>query len=310
MDTSWLATEAQTLHQVFGNLFYLFMTVLLLLGVLLEYFKFALGGTPQFSQLVGRVFIAALLLVALPEIMNLLASFTDAVVTELGGLNDFSHVLDRLGDKVKSLSFSWVSIKDMVLVIISLLSFFILYVTVYLADSFFVYAWMLLYVMSPVLIALYVLPSTAGATRELFKSLVQVCVWKILWCVMCCLLWSFAFSDINKADHDINFLTAIIVNFMLIFSVLIIPKITSAFLSGGIAGVADGFGSTLMAAASMTPGSIATKAAAPLNATRRVAKSYLWNKPIRKVANFASGKSRGQKKKTSSDREEDSSSEE
>ena len=82
MDISWLASEAQTLHQVFGNLFYLFMTVLLLIGIILEYFKFAIGGTPQFTHLVGRVFIAALLLVALPEIMNLLATFTDAVVND------------------------------------------------------------------------------------------------------------------------------------------------------------------------------------------------------------------------------------
>ena len=283
MDMSWLATEAQTLHQVFGNLFYLFMTVLLLIGIILEYFKFALGGTPQFTQLVARVFIAAILLVALPEIMNLLSSFTDSVVKELGGLNDFSRVFERLGDKFKTLSFSWVSIKDMVLILISLLSFFVLYVTVYLADAFFVFAWMLLYVMSPVLIALYVLPSTAGATNALFKSLIQVCTWKILWCVICCLLWSFAFSDINKPEADVSFLTAIIVNLMLMLSVLMIPKMTSAFLSGGIAGVAEGMGGTLMKAVSMTPAAFAAKAAAPVNSTNAFAKKTLWTIPKQKA---------------------------
>lgn len=290
MDMSWLSTEAQTLHQVFGHLFYLFMTVLLLIGVLLEYFKFAIGGTPQFTHLVGRVFVAALLLAALPEIMNLLATFTDAVVKELGGFNDFSHVFERLGDKFKSLSFSWTSVKDMVLILISLLSFLVLYVTVYLADAFFVFAWMLLYVMSPILVALYVLPVTAGATSALIKSLIQVCVWKIMWCVICCLLWSFAFSDINRPDADMNFLTMIIVNLMLVFSVLMIPKVTSGFLSGGISGVAEGFGSTLMSAASMTPAGFAAKAAAPINATRDFAKKQLWTNPKRKVANFTKKK--------------------
>jgi hypothetical protein len=261
----------------------------------MEYFKFAIGGTPQFTQLIGRVFIAALLLVALPEIMNLLATFTDSVVNELGGFNDFSHVLDRLGDKFKSLSFSWVSVKDMVLILISLLSFFVLYVTVYLADAFFVFSWMLLYVMSPILIALYVLPSTAGATMALFKSLIQVCAWKILWCVICCLLWSFAFSDINQPNQEINFLTAIIVNLMLVFSVLMIPKLTSAFLGGGIAGVADGFGSAILGAVSMTPAAIAAKAVAPINGAKNMAKKQLWTNPKRKAVNFAKNKIKGGK---------------
>lgn len=290
MDMSWLSTEAQTLHQVFGNLFYLFMTVLLLIGILMEYFKFAIGGTPQFTHLVGRVFIAAVLLVALPEIMNLLATFTDSVVKELGGFNDVSHVLNRLGEKFKSLSLSWVSVKDMVLILISLLSFFVLYVTVYLADAIFVFSWMLLYVMSPILIALYVLPSTAGATMALFKSLIQVCAWKILWCVICCLLWSFAFSDINQPNQEIDFLTAIIVNLMLVFSVLMIPKLTSAFLGGGIAGVADGFGGALLKAVSMTPATIAAKAAAPVNSVNDMAKRQLWTNPSRKVVKFAKKK--------------------
>lgn len=298
MDMSWLASEAQTLHQVFGNLFYLFMTVLLLIGIILEYFKFAIGGTPQFTHLVGRVFIAALLLVALPEIMNLLATFTDAVVNELGGFNDFSHVFERLGDKFKSLSFSWLSVKDMVLILISLLSFFALYVTVYLGDAFFVFSWMLLYVMSPILIALYVLPTTAGATTALFKSLIQVCTWKILWCVICCMLWSFAFSDINKPDSEVSFLTAVIVNLMLLLSVLMIPKVTSGFLTSGISGVAEGLGGTLMNAVAITPAAMAAKAATPVNDTRDFTKKHLWTNPKRKAVNFVKNKFRSSQKKS------------
>lgn len=287
MDMQWLAQEAKTLHQIFGQLFYIMVSTALIVCILIEYFKLPLGGLPQFPHLVGRVFVACLLLVALPEIMNALASVTDAVVKEVGNLNDFKHVLERMGDKLGSLSYSWVSFKDLVLLGVSLLTFLLLYVTVYLADAFFVFAWMLLYIMSPILTALFVLPATASATRQLFKSMFEVCAWKIMWGVLSALLWSFALSDINQSGQEITFLTAIILNLMLAFSVLMTPKITSAFLGGGIAQVADSFGSTLLRAASLTPQSLTAKIA-----SHTTGKSGAPRKLGSKVFSYA--KSRGQ----------------
>lgn len=107
----------------------------LTIGIVTEYFKIPLGGLPQFNQLVGRVFIAALLLVATPEIMNMLASATDSVAKEIGQLNEFKLVLERMGDRLEHLTFSWVRVKDAILLIISFLTFFLLYVTVYLVTG-------------------------------------------------------------------------------------------------------------------------------------------------------------------------------
>lgn len=259
MDISWLATEARTLHEVFSSLFYVLVLTALSLAIILEYFKLPLGGTPQFVTLVGRIFIAAILFVATPEIMNVLASVTDSIVTDLGGFTNYKLVLERMGDKFKDLSWSWVSVKDSVLLIISFLTFFILYLAVYFADAMFMFTWMLLYIMSPILIALYILPSTAGATMKLYRSLVEVCIWKILFCVFSALLWSFAVSDINKPEAGIDFLTAIIMNLMLAYSVVMTPKITASFLGAGISEVASSFGGLLQNAAALTPHGMATK---------------------------------------------------
>lgn len=259
MDISWLATEARTLHQVFSSVFYVMVLTVLSVALILEYFKLPLGGTPQFVTLIGRVFIAAILFVATPEMMNMLASFTDAITSELGAFTNYKLVLERMSDKVGSLTLSWVSIKDSILVIISFLTFFILYLVVYFADAMFMFVWMLLYIMSPILIALYVLPVTAGATAKLYRSLIEVCVWKILFCVFSALLWSFAVSDINKPEAEIDFLTAIILNLMLAYSVAMTPKITASFLGAGISEVASSFGGLLQNAAALTPTGIAGK---------------------------------------------------
>lgn len=260
MDMNWLATEAKTLHEVFASIFYVFVLTFLSIAIVMEYFKLPLGGTPQFVTLIGRVFIAAMLFVATPEIMNGLATFTDAVTQDLGGFIQFQHVLNRMGDKVGELSWSWVSVKDSILLLISFLTFFILYLVVYFADAMFMFVWLLLYIMSPVLISLFILPVTAGATAKLYRSMVEVCCWKILWSVLSALLWSFAVSDVNQPEAGIDFLTAIILNLMLAYSVVMTPKITASFLGAGISEVANSFGGALQNAAMLTPGGLPLKA--------------------------------------------------
>jgi len=260
MDFSWLASEAKKIHDIFSTSFFSLVLLFLVVGVLLEYFKLPLGGAPQFPQLVGRVFIACILMVATPEIMNVLSTLTDAIVSEVGQLIEFKLVLAKLGDKLSEMSWSWVSVKDTVIVVISYLSFFLLYITVYMMDAFFLFSWMMLYIFSPLLIALFVFPQTAGATKTLFKSMIEVCIWKCIWVVLASLLWSMAFSQINQPENDVSFLTVIILNIMLAFSVMMTPKITSSFLGGGISGMVTAFGGALLGAAALTPAGAIGKA--------------------------------------------------
>lgn len=242
MDTAWLAQEARVLHNIFANYFYLFTGTLLMIGVVLDYFKFAVGQTPQFGNLVGRFIIACILLVAVPEIMNALASVTDSLSQELGDLNKAKYILARVGDAYDKLSWSWASVKQCIIMVISMLTFFLLYVVVYLFDSMFLYTWALLYVFSPILCAMYVLPRTAGATSGLFKSMIEVASWKIVYSVLVTLLWSMATLNLEKNQGNISFLSIVLMNLMLVFSVVMVPKITSSLTNGGLAQVASSFG--------------------------------------------------------------------
>ena len=69
LDFGWLATEAKTIYLLFGNLFYAMISFLLITGVLLEFFKFPIGGLPSFGPLVGRCFIAAIMFISFPEFL-------------------------------------------------------------------------------------------------------------------------------------------------------------------------------------------------------------------------------------------------
>lgn len=262
MNLTWLAAEAQKLHAIFQNAFFGVITVLLLIAVVLDLFKIPMGNTPGISTLLGRCLIATLLLVALPEIMNAVASITDAIARDVGDLNNFKTVLARMGEKLQSLAWSWTSVKDMVILVVSFLSFFILYITVFFADAAFLYAWTLIYVFSPIVLALFVLPATAGATSAMFRSMIEVSLWKVVWASMSALLWSTALSDINNPEYHVDFLTAIVLNLMLALSILMTPTLVRGLFSTGVSGVASGLQNTLMAAAAMTPMGVAGKAKA------------------------------------------------
>ncbi len=256
-DITWLSNEAKTIHAIFESYFYILITLLLVIGVVFEYFKLPLGVSAGVSQLVGRAFIAALLLHAYPEITNAMADVTDAIASRLGELNQFKLVLDRMGDRLADLSWSWVSFKDTVILVISFLTFFLLYFSIHIADAFYIYAWTLLYVFSPLLIVLFVLPGTASATTALFRSLLEVASWKIVWAVIATLLWSSALSDLNSAGTQISFLSAISFNIILAGSLLLTPFVVHALAGSGISAMTRNVGALAIGGLAISPGSAA-----------------------------------------------------
>ncbi len=258
-DLSWLSQEARTVHDTFMMLFYSLATVFLALGVFLEYFKMPLGGVPAFAPLVGRVLVATLLLHSYPEIANTLGDLTDALSRQLGDLNNFHHVLSRMGDKLNEFSWSWTSLKETSILVMSFITFFLLYISIYIASAGVIYVWVLLYVFSPLLIALFILPATSQATKALYRSLFEVCAWKIVWSVLATLLWSAALSEINKPANDINFLTAIAFNLILAVSVLFTPLVVHALAGGGLTSMATGMMGMAAGASTLTPGILAKR---------------------------------------------------
>jgi hypothetical protein len=186
--------------------------------------------------------------------MDMISMVTDAITAELGDLHEIKRVLSRFSDKLDELKFSWISVKDVVIIGISFLTFFLLYLSVFVAEAFILFAWTFLYVVSPIMIAMFVLPQTSGATKALFRTLIEVNCWKIVWSILATLLWSTALSTINHSD--VSFLTVVCFNIILAASILFTPQIVKGLASGGITGLGTAMAGTAIYAA----GGVATKA--------------------------------------------------
>ena len=146
MDISWISSQAKEIHTFFVSIFYSLAVLLILIGVVIDYFKLPIGGVPAFQQLLGRALIAAILLVAYPQISNWVAAVSDAVSDHLGSVNTVDQVLKTAGATLKDHSWSWTSLGDTVLSIVSMLAYFILYLSIYFFDAAVVYCLVLLYI--------------------------------------------------------------------------------------------------------------------------------------------------------------------
>ena len=272
-DLSWLAQEARNIHSIFESMFYGLAIILVLVGVVSEYFKLPIGGMAFTPELIGRVLIAALLLHSYPEVTNTLSDVTDAVASRIGDYNNFNLVTSRMKDKLDTMAWSWTAIKDSIIMLFSFLTFFILYISVFVTNAGVIYVWTLLYVFSPLLIAFFILPGTAGATKALYRALIEVCMWKIVWATLAALLWSSALSDMNKAD--INFLTVISFNLILALSLLATPIVVSALVSKGMSSMASSAIGTAAMAATFSPTLVAKKGVSMgMNAGSGVARAF------------------------------------
>lgn len=98
---------------------------------------------------------------------------------------------------------------------------------------------MLCFVLSPLLIAFFVLPQTAGATKALYRTLLEVASWKIIWSLMAALLWKSTLTQLNStATSDPNFITTVAYMIMLALSVIATPLVVKAFIGPGLSGIA------------------------------------------------------------------------
>jgi len=265
-----LSLGAQQIHDLLESLFYPLVGFFLILGVVIEYFKLPLGGSPAFGTLVSRVLIAGILLATYSEIANSIADLSDALSGRLGDFNSFKLVLTKMGDKLMSQTASWISVKDTILMAISFMTFFLLYAAVYFVEAMMLYTWVILYTFSPLLIALYVLPATARATGALFQSLIEVSCWKVVFAALATLLWSSALSDINSDASSVSFITAIIYNLLLAASVLMTPVVVHALAGGGVSSVAHSLGAIATTAAITGPGAVAGAAGLPKSAAQNM----------------------------------------
>ena len=142
----------------------------------------------------------------------------------------------------------WFKFREAILQIYSLVSYLIAYLGVFVAEVLVHFVWAVLYVVSPLMILMYVHEKTAFVTANLYRGLIHVVTWKLSWSILAVLLIKMATTP-EVAQDSHNFVTVINMNLCIGLSMLFVPFVTKSLISNGMEGAASGFAAVPAAAA-------------------------------------------------------------
>ena len=111
------------------------------------------------------------------------------------------------------------------------------------------------------MILFYIFPGTSFITGNLFRGLIQVASWKIVWAVLSAMLRALAFGNIYQTEG--SYVTLIVLNFIIAIAMLLTPAIVKATVGEGTHSMAQGLGA----------GSVAVMMALPARAALIKAKA-------------------------------------
>ena len=177
-----LGTLVRDLYQGLSQLFYVMLPVAILFSVIFNYLK---SGEPNYPDLFKRAFVAALLLASFPEVSNFILDVCDGIaskIDDMSGLEAFIKIAQE-----KSLGYAaaqkllLLKFDGFFMAVLSFASFALLYIAKYLTVILYYFYWGLLSIAAPLMILCYIFPATSNITTNLYKSLIEVASWKIVW---------------------------------------------------------------------------------------------------------------------------------
>ena len=255
------------LHQELVKYFYLFLPVFFCLAIVVDWFKNPMGSA-DFLGTLKRAIIATILVVSFQEISDTILALADGLALKISDLSGIDTFLKMAGEKASTYTFSVTSailgFNDLVIAILSFLSYIVLFIARYVTVAIYHFMWSTLVILSPILILFTLFKGTIGIPINLFRSLIEVASYKIIWAILSAMLTSLAFGNEYAADG--NYLTVILLNFIIALAMLGTPLVVKSLIGSGLAGM----GETLGAGAVMAMVSLPAKAASVARVGREV----------------------------------------
>ncbi len=262
-----LGTLVRDLHQEFVNMYYLFLPVFFALAVAVAWFK-SPTGSPEFLDIVKRAVVATILLAAFPDIANAILFVTEGVADKIDKLNSLDTLIRMAQEKSEGYSVSVTSMilqfNDLIIATLSFLSYLILYIARYLTIAMYHFFWIFFMISAPLLLLFNLFEGTQQITKNLFKGMIEVACWKIVWAILGAMLAALSFGDAYRAEG--SYLVLIVMNFVIAIAMLMTPSMVKSIVGGGVQSMSSAIGAASVAAMAAAPARAATMAATSRNA--------------------------------------------
>jgi hypothetical protein len=274
-----LGSLMKDLHQQFVTIYYLMLPVFFALSIAMAWFR-SPQGSIEFLDILKRAVIATLLLVAFPDISRAIIYVADGITEKIDALNSIDVMVRMAQEKSEAYSASTTSLllqfNDLIIAVLSFLSFLVLYIARYITIAMYHFFWIFFMVTAPLLLLFNLFASTSQITINLFKGMMEVASWKIVWAILGAMLTALSFGDAYKAEG--NYLTLIVMNFVIAIAMLATPMMVKSLVGSGLQSMSSTLGATAVAAMVAAPARaamVATKSRKALNATSSFARNQV-----------------------------------
>ena len=209
-----LPSVCRELHGNLREIYWILLVPWTVFLMVLGFFKMP-EQNPNAGEILKRAFVSILLLISFEECLDLISMVSDGLTERIQGIQKLQDLMDHLATHYKDVEVSWLQFRQAIVFILNLLSYMVAYVGVFVANVLIHFVWSILYVCSPLMILAYVSKGTAFVTANLYKGLINVVMWKVLWSLMGIILLKMA-TDAELDTWD-NFLNTIVLIFVLAF---------------------------------------------------------------------------------------------
>jgi hypothetical protein len=235
-----LLPVAKQIYQVTNQLSWQMLLPLFLVSVAVGY-STDLGITGSILIRLKRLFLVALLLVSFPMIAQFFQVLGVEIAKSIDNMAGIDLVLEAASKRAEAYSFDLQGLlnlgADLIMGAMVILSFVSLVVARFLLIAFQHFYWFLLVALGPFLILATLFESASGITKNLFKNMIQVSAWPIIWSVLSAFLKVLPFA--SAYDGVGGFVTIITLNLIIAVALLFSPFIVSQLCEGVNLSVGD-----------------------------------------------------------------------
>ncbi len=234
---TWLPEVCNELHNEFVTLYWLMILPLTVFLIMLELFKTD-DKEPNAGRIITRAVISIILLVSFKETINLIAFVGDGIADRIDGLTSIEEVASTLFKGFSREAPTLYKIREAFIFLLNFVSYFLAYFGIFVANALIHFTWSVLYVCAPLMILCHIPQSTANVCKNLYKGLLTVISWKVLWSILSVLILKLA-AEQTTSDSD-NAINTAIINLSIALSILFIPMFSKSLLGDGLTSVASG----------------------------------------------------------------------
>jgi TrbL/VirB6 plasmid conjugal transfer protein len=231
------------IHQDFVQLYFVMLPAFFALALAIDWFRHP-QGSPDFLETLKRAIVATLLVVGFQEISNAILALTSGIADRISDLSGLDSYFQMAGEKARSYPKSAFSLvlgfDDFFLGLLTFISYIAVYIARYINIALYHFMWIFLTITGPVLMLFHLFRGTAQIPVNVFKSMIEVASYKIVWAVLSAMITSLAFGQAMAADG--NYLTVVLLNFVVALAMLGTPLIVKSLVGGGLSTMSETFG--------------------------------------------------------------------